>query len=280
VVLMKSAGVMTKTYSAGDGERGPKVLRDLLDGVRMWELWGTLGWNDIAQRYRRSLIGPFWLTLSMGVMVATIGFVYAILFGQVTREYLPYLALGFIAWGLLSSIVFEACTVFIGSEGIIRQVRVPFSAHVLRMLWRSFIVFAHNILIYVVVAIVFAINPGPQLLLVFPGLLLIGLNGLWMGMVLGAFSARFRDLQPIMTNVMQIFFYVTPIVWRPEQLSHYPAIYNLNPLHHFIELLRMPLLGRAPLPGTWLYVLAITIIGYCVMFWFFARFRNRIAYWL
>jgi ABC-2 type transport system permease protein/lipopolysaccharide transport system permease protein len=246
----------------------------------MWELWGTLGWNDIAQRYRRSLIGPFWLTLSMGVMVATIGFVYAVLFQQPLRDYLPYLALGIIAWGLLSSIVLETCTVFIGSEGIIRQVRVPFSAHVFRMLWRNLIVFAHNLLIYFVVAVVFSINPGLQLLLIFPGLLLIGLNGLWIGMLLGAVSARFRDLQMIMSNVMQILFYVTPIVWKPEQLSKYPAVYDLNPLHHFLELIRMPLLGNAPLPGTWLSVIAVTIIGYFVTFFFIVRFRNRIAYWI
>src|SRR4029079_6865629 len=198
--------------------------------------------------------------------------VYALLFQQPLREYLPYLALGIIGWGLLSSIVLESCTVFVGSEGIIRQVRVPFSAHVFRMLWRSLIVFAHNLVIYVIVAVMFGINPGPQLLLIFPGLLLVCLNGLWIGMLLGALSARFRDLQMIVTNIMQIFFYITPIVWKPEQLSKYPAVFDYNPLHHFVDLIRMPLLGNAPLPGTWMSVIAVTIVGYLVTFFFIARF--------
>jgi ABC-2 type transport system permease protein/lipopolysaccharide transport system permease protein len=271
---------MSVTYSTSAGERASKALYDLVLGARMWELWGTLGWNDIAQRYRRSLIGPLWLTLSMGVMIATIGAVYAILFQQPLRDYLPYLALGIIGWGLLSSMVLEACTVFVGSEGIIRQVRVPFSTHVFRMLWRNLIVLTHNLIIYVIVAIVFGINPGPKLLLIFPGLLLICLNGLWIGMLIGSLSARFRDLQLIIANIMHIFFYITPIVWKPEQFSQYPAVFNLNPLHHFLELIRMPLLGKAPLASSWASVAAVTVIGFAVMFVFFARFRNRIAYWV
>jgi ABC-2 type transport system permease protein/lipopolysaccharide transport system permease protein len=271
-MIIAQAGVMRG--------RATGALRDFIAGLAMWELWGTLGWNDIVQRYRRSVIGPLWLTLSMGIMVLTIGFVYSTLFGQSTQDYMPYLALGFIGWSLLSSIIFDSSTVFVGSEGVIRQVSVPYSVHVLRMLWRNLVIFAHNILIYLGVIAWFRIYPGANIFWILPSLILIGLNGFWIGILFGALSARFRDLQQIVFSVMQIFFYITPIVWKPEQLSQYPAIVSYNPLHHFLELLRAPLLGSAPTSQSWICVLAVTVIGYLTAFLFLMRFRGRIAYWL
>jgi ABC-2 type transport system permease protein/lipopolysaccharide transport system permease protein len=275
----KSPATAARFFAGTDGGLA-KAVGDVAGGLAMWELWSVLGWNDIRQRYRRSLLGPFWLTLSMGVMIGTIGFVYAKLLRQPILDYLPYLALGFIIWALISGIVQESCTVFTGSEGIIRQVRVPYSAHILRMLWRNIIVFGHNLLIYVAVMALFRLHPGGALIFVLPGFLLICLNGLWIGMLFGALNARFRDLQPIIFNVMQIFFYVTPIVWRPEQLPEHPEIVQLNPLYHFVELLRLPLLGAAPAASTWLVTIGITIAGYLGTLLFLARYRGRIAYWL
>ena len=271
---------MTTRFSASTHNGLAKALGDAAGGIAMWELWSVLGWNDIRQRYRRSLLGPFWLTLSMGVMIGSIGFVYAKLLRQPMLDYLPFLALGLIIWAFISGIVSDSCTVFTGSEGVIRQVSVPYSAHILRMLWRNVIVFGHNLVIYVVVLVLFRIWPDGALVLVLPGFLLICLNGFWIGMLIGALSARFRDLQPIVLNVMQIFFYLTPIVWMPEQLSDHPEIVQLNPLYHFVELLRMPLLGVVPPLSTWVITVGITIVGYAVTLVFLARYRGRIAYWL
>lgn len=271
----------TSRYQITAGDHGvAQAIGDVIEGAANWELWGVLAYNDIRQRYRRSVLGPFWLTISMGLMIATIGVVYAELFRQPVADYLPFLALGFIAWGLISGIVIDSCHVFTGSEGIIRQVRVPYSTHVFRMLWRNLIILAHNMLIYVLILFVFGIKPNAALLLAVPAVMLICLNGLWMGMLLGALSARFRDMPPIMTNVMQIFFYITPIVWKPGQLTHHPAVVYLNPVHYFIDLLREPLLGKVPSVITWFVVLAITATGVLTSLSFLARFRRRIAYWM
>lgn len=260
--------------------RSLKAAEDLKDGLVRWELWGTLGWHDIRQRYRRSIIGPFWLTLSMGVMVGTIGFVYAGLFGQEMRDYLPFVALGFIVWNLISGVMLEACNVFTGSEGIIRQIRAPLSTHVFRMLWRNVVIFGHNLVIYVVVALMFDIRPGMAALLAIPGLLLVWLNGLWVGLLFGTLSARFRDFAPTLTAAMPIFFFVTPIVWKVEQLRDRSYIVDYNPMYYFIELIRMPLLGQPPWPSIWVAVVACTLLGCAVAFAFFQRFRGRISYWV
>jgi homopolymeric O-antigen transport system permease protein len=256
------------------------AVDDLIVGVFHWELWSTLAWHDIRQRYRRSVIGPFWLSLSMGATVGALGFVFSTIFQQSVPDYIPYLSLGLIVWGLISAFILEACDVFTSATGIIRQLRMPLSVHVYRMIARNYLIFVHNIVIYVVIIVVFEIWPGAAALLALPGLLLLGLNGISISVLLGVFGTRFRDLQPIVTSVVQVIFFITPIFWKGDQLAHRPVFVAFNPFAYMIDIVRMPLLGEVPPLSTWLVVLAITIAGQAVAFAFFARFRARVAYWL
>jgi ABC-type polysaccharide/polyol phosphate export permease len=256
-----------------------RARADLVDGLRRWELWGTLGWRDIRQRYRRSTLGPFWLTISMGVMVAALGLVYAELFGHTLADYLPQLALGMIAWSFISTPIIDGCNIFIGSEGVIRQLRAPLSIHVLRMMWRNLIILAHNMVIYLVLVAVFRIWPGPAALLALPGLLILCLNGMWSGLLLGLLSARFRDIPYMIASVIQLLFLVTPIMWSADQISN-KLIVELNPFYHLIQVIRAPLLGEVPPLETWAAVIGVTAVGWLVTLTFFIRFRERIAYWI
>jgi homopolymeric O-antigen transport system permease protein len=256
-----------------------RARADLGEGLGRWELWGTLGWHDIRQRYRRSTLGPFWLTISMGVMVGALGFVYAGLFGHSLADYLPSLALGLIVWSFISTPILEGCNIFIGSEGVIRQVRAPLSVHVFRMMWRNIIVLAHNMVIYVVLVIAFGIRPGTAALHAIPGLFILCLNGLWIGLLLGLLSARFRDIPYMITSVIQILFLLTPILWSADQIDN-KLIVDLNPFYHLIEVVRAPLMGSVPSLETWAAALGVVALGWLVALVFFVRFRERIAYWI
>ncbi len=256
------------------------ALRDIADGAHHWRFWGLMGWQDIRQRYRRSVLGPFWLTLSMGVLVGTLGFLYGALFKIEVADYLPFLALGFLAWGLISGIITDGCTVFIDSEHFIKQIKLPFSTFVFRVLWRNLIIFAHNFVVYIGVAVVFGIWAGWAGLLLVPGLALIIATALWVGLLCGMVCARFRDVPQIVASVLQVAFFLTPIIWKPELLADRVAFVLVNPFFHFVELVRAPLLGQAPSALTWTVVLGVTAGGWVVTFLLFRRFRNRIAYWV
>jgi ABC-type polysaccharide/polyol phosphate export permease len=212
-------------------------------------------------------------------MVGTLGFVYAGLFGHELANYMPHLALGLIAWGFISNPVTDGCLIFIGSEGIIRQVRAPLSVHVFRMMWRNLIILAHNMLIYVVLVVAFGLRPGLAALLAIPGLFILCLNGLWTGLLLGLLSARFRDIPYMITTVIQILFLLTPILWSADQIDN-KLIVELNPLYHMIEIMRAPLNGTVPPLATWAAALGVTAAGWLVTLAFFVRFRERIAYWV
>ncbi|KAB0676031.1 ABC transporter permease [Aureimonas leprariae] len=255
------------------------ALRDLRDGMALTELWLYLGWRDVRRHYSRSALGPFWLTLSMGVLIGSLGLLYSRIFGMDIHEYLPFLAVGFIMWNLISGVIGGACHVFTGASGYIRQIRLPLSVHMLKFVWNQLVVFLHNFAIYVVVAIGFGLRPGVGVLLAVPAITLIALNGLFVAMILGPLSARFRDVPMIVGNVVQVMFFMTPVIWHPEQLADRSWFVQLNPFYHFIEIARDPLLGDTVRAGNWIAVLAITAVLGVSATAFYGRFRTRIAYW-
>ena len=235
---------------------------------------------DIRQRYRRSVLGPFWLTLSMGALVSALGFLYGMLLQVEIAEYVPFLALGFIVWALISGVITDGCQVFINAESIIKQVGLPLSVHVYRLLWRNLLILFHNALVFVVVAAVFGVWPGWAGLLALPGLVLLCLNGIWAVLLFGIVSARFRDVPPIVASIVRICFFVTPIIWMPELVPQRAMVLEFNPFYHLVEVVRAPLLGEVPGLSSWIAVLSMTIGGWVLAFAFFRRYRWRIAYWV
>jgi ABC-type polysaccharide/polyol phosphate export permease len=228
---------------AGPRTQAQAALHDVREGLRRWELWVTMGWYDVRQHYRRSVLGPFWLTLSMAILVSALGYLYGGLFGYSLKDYLPYLALGLIFWGLISSFMIEGCTVFTAAAPFIHQVSAPLSIYVFRLLWRNVIILGHNILVYVGIAIGFGIWPGAVGLLSFPGLTILCLNGVSVSFLLGVLTARFRDIPPIVMSVVQILFFISPILWKPEQVPAKAIVVSSNPFFHLLNIVRQPLLG-------------------------------------
>jgi ABC-2 type transport system permease protein/lipopolysaccharide transport system permease protein len=257
-----------------------ETLADLAGGLKLWELWSTLGWHDIRQRYRRSIIGPFWLTLSMGIMVAGLAYLYGGLFGANTTVYLPYVATGMIVFSLISTVAIEGSVIFIGSASLILQLKAPLSVYIYQMLWRNLLIFAHNITIYVLVLVFVRVDLGWNFFLAFVGLFLIMLNGVWIAVTLGTLSARFRDIPPIVGSIMQVAFFMTPIFWLPSALPDRAAFIRLNPFYYLVEVVRAPLLGQTPDLTAWLVVIGLNVAGALVAVFFYARYRERIAYWV
>ncbi len=282
--LTQTAGTGRPDTLARQPRRGRtdrvRALDDILGGLARWHIWTLLGWHDIRQRYRRSVIGPFWLTISMGVMVGSLGLLYAQLFRIEVSGFLPFLAVGFIIWGLISGIMQDGCMAFISADGVIKQVKLPFSVHVYRLIWRNLLIFLHNVVIYVVVMAVFGLWPGWPVLLAVPGFAMLLINGVCISHLLGLICARYRDVPQIIMSFVQVSFFLTPIMWQPDLLPERTMLIDLNPFYHLIEVVRTPLLGGVPAMTSWIAVIMITAAVGAVSFLMFARFRARIAYWL
>lgn len=257
------------------------ALSDLAEGLHLWRLAWALGWLDIRLRYRGSMLGPFWLTISTGVMIAALGILYSTLFKIELRDYLPYLALSQVLWGFLAALVSEACTVFTDAEGVIRSVRMPFFVFSIRGLIRNAIVLGHNIVVIVVVFAIFQIWPHVDSLMALPGLLLWAIDALALTLLLGGFCARFRDIQPIVNSIMQIAFFMTPVIWKPDQLTAV-GIERLafNPFFDLLEIVRGPILGSGVAGTTWIGAGVYSVVLCAISWAFFVRARGRIAFWV
>lgn len=253
---------------------------DVVEGAARWRLWIRLGWNDILQRYRRSVLGPFWLTASMAIMVMALGVIYAELFSQPVDDFIPFLCVGLLVWTLISSYLTEAGALFTGSESYIKQIRLPFSVYVYRSSWAKLIMFAHNFIIYIGVLVYFRIWPGTAALLAIPGLLLVVANGTIASLTIGIVSARFRDIPQLIASIVQILFFVTPIFWKPESLKGHAYVTDFNPFFHLLEIVRAPLLGNLPATASYFVVLLVTVVNIAIAGVFFTKYRSRIAYWI
>lgn len=257
-----------------------EAITDLRRSLASWRLWTLLGWLEIRQRYARSRVGPFWLTISMGVVIASIGVVYGTLFGQELSDYLPYLAVSLVMWGLFSSTVQEGSQAYISNAAYIRQVATPKFIYILQVPWRNVLIFAHNALIVIALLAIFGVKSWATLPLVAPGLLLLLLNASWMATITGLLSARFRDFPQLVASIMQVAFYITPIMYKPEALTKFSFIVHLNPLSYLVNVVRQPLLGEMPTTTTWVVTGAMAVIGWIAAMVITGRYIKRISYWV
>jgi lipopolysaccharide transport system permease protein len=262
------------------GARNRMAMQDIIHGVSLWRLALTLSWLDIRLRYRGSVLGPLWLTLSTAVMVASLGFLYAYLFHTPIRNYLPFLALSLTLWGFLAAIIADGSTAFTSSEGMIRSMRIPFSLYIYQLLARNVLILAHNVIVIVVVFLAFQVPVTRAVFAAIPAFLLWLIDGAAIALVLGALCARFRDIPPIVASVVQIAFYVSGVMFRPEMLGHRGFFLLYDPFYTVLEVLRAPLLGV--IPSTQVYVSALVFSAVlCGLSWLvFLRVRHRIAFWV
>ena len=253
---------------------------DLILAIKNNELWTYLAWQDIRLRYRRSKIGPLWITLSMAIFCLALGAVYSQLFKMEIVEYLPFLAAGFILWGLISSILSESPNLYVDSASYIKDIRVNPISVLLRVIARNVIIFLHNLIIIIGIYLYFGINPGMHLLYLIPGLILVLLNLIVISVPLSLIGARYRDVAPMTQSFIQIVFFITPLTWFPKLVSNGSWIIKLNPFAYFLDLTRSPMLGHAPQLESWLVgFVALVFFSVIAVFMYKAK-ASRIPFWV
>lgn len=269
----------SKTFAA--------AWHDLVRGFHQHELWLQLGWQDIKQRYRRSVLGPLWITIATGVMAAALGLLYSVLFKIPVAQFLPHVTVGLIMWTFISGCIKEGAQVFIDNEGLIKQLPSALSVHVYRLVWKQTLFLGHNLIIWVALMVIFPRPLGWDFLLAIPALMLLIANGVWVSMFFGIIATRYRDVAPLLEAGTQLLFYVTPIVWMTQTLkdqggtiSDRAKLAQLNPLYHYMEVVRAPLIGADLSVYHWWVVLGCTVAGLIIALLAMRQWRFRVSYWV
>jgi ABC-type polysaccharide/polyol phosphate export permease len=264
------------------GNRIRAAAKEIAGQCAQFDRWGTLALMDISLRYRRTAIGPLWITLTLAATIGSVGTVYATLFRQDIADFLPSFAVGLIVWTLIASTLQEGSNVFVASGHLIKAVPAPLIVHVLLMMARNVIIFLHHLLLVVVL---YFVMPWPldwSVALAIPGVLILLLTLLGGATVLGMLCARFRDIGSAIVSGLQFIFFLTPIIWTPDAVrgTAFQWLTRVNPFATLLDLVRRPLLAQPTDPGQWLLGAAYAIILAIIGFACYAKFRNRVAYWL
>ena len=285
--VVTSEGSAPPPPPVSDSRTFRRGIQDLVDGLRSKELWLHLGWTDIKQRYKRSVLGPLWITLATGVTAVAMGLLYGQLFGMDLNFFLPYVTLGLIFWYFIQNSILDGAVVFSTNEGLIKQLPAPISVHVYRVVWRQLIIFSHNVVIYAIIMAIFPQPVGWTALLIFPAMALFVFNSVWVTIVFGILSTRFRDIGQLLTTMVQLVFFMTPIIWSAQSLKNAAGdmegrtrLIELNPMYHFLEITRGPLMGTPVAAYHWLVVIGVTVVGWLAALVIMRNFRARVAYWV
>lgn len=257
------------------------ALDDIAEGLKFWRIWLLLAWHEVKLRYRRSTLGPFWITISMAITIYSMGVLYGHLFKMDLVVYYPFLATGILGWNLISLIVNDATMTFVNADQFIKQMKQPYTFFIFQSVTRNFIIFFHNILVLVPLIFFFHLKINGNTLFIFVSLLILWINAVSYSMILALLGTRFRDIPILVASLIQVIFFLTPIMWSPTILPlRYHYIIDFNPFAQFMELFRSPLLGMLPSHYVLITTLGLTFLGIFSAFIIFSRYRARIAYWL
>ncbi|MCW5724831.1 MAG: ABC transporter permease [Maricaulaceae bacterium] len=267
--------------NSGAESSRPGFFSDLIAGLMMWDLWRTFAWDEIQQRYRRSILGVLWIIVSYTIFVIGISIFFSIFTRADAIDFLIYVSLGFAAFTFILSNIIDGCQVFISSRIWIISVSLPYSIYVYRSIFRSVFTFILQLIVALIIMIYAGWRPGPMSLMAMPALLLYLINAVAIQFFWGMISARYRDIVHFVGSLTRLLFFITPILWVREELTGIRAqIADINPLTHFIEILRAPLMGVEPRLSSWMIVLCLTAANWLLAFIATHRVRRRLAYWL
>ena len=258
------------------------AVSDIREGLRRRRSWSYLAVENVKNRYRRTVLGPWWLTLQMVILIVGISIVFGHLLHNGLRTFLPYVGLGYIAFALLSGLTRAGGDVFITGSSTLKSTRQPLSNLVLRDVGVEFINFAHNMVLYLVFLAVGLVPLSPKILIALLIVVVIGANGLFLGLWLGIAVARFRDLQPFINSILGVAIFFCPVFYQLDSLSS--GIRNVllvwNPFTYLIMAFRAPLIGA---PLLWSYYVGsaiVTLLNIAVGLVVFTRARSRLPYWV
>jgi lipopolysaccharide transport system permease protein len=244
------------------------------------EQWLFMGIHDIKLRYRRSIIGPWWVTISTGIMVLMLGFLWSHIFGSDIQNYLPFFAVGFVIWGWMSGQISDAAGGFASFQGVIKQLKLPFPIFTLRLNVRQLIILAHNSVIIALVLMLLGKGLSLISLITIPNLILIQMNLTLLSIVITIFCTRYQDMTQVVNVGTQILFFFTPILWQVETIKNRTYLAEMNPVYHWIEMIRAPLLGHLPSLSNYLWSFASLVVLFLLATYSLGRYRSRIAFWL
>ena len=255
------------------------IIHDIISGAKQWRIWSALSWNIIKMQYRRTLFGPLWITLQHTIFIIALGYMFAAIQKENFSSFFVYFATGYTFWLFIASFVTEGGNTFLGINGLPNMTRAALSNHVYLQFTSQMLIFAHRLIPLIVIYFIFYKSLSINLPLLLCGFFMLMVFGFWISILFGCLSLRFQDLMPALNSLMQIMFFVTPIIYQQSIIPGGEKLSMLNPFYHILVVVRGNLIKEDVTLFNWIAVLVINIIGIAVTLWVLRRSRPKLAYW-
>jgi len=256
------------------------VINDLISAFNVKDQWIYLGWHEIVSKYRRTKLGPLWLIIVNLVTIFCFSVVGSLLFKIEIRLFLPHVACGLFVWAYVSSILVDSCNIFTSQAYVLQNLNVNPIVFCLRLFIKNTLIFAHCLPVLCIMLILLRHTITLQSLLIFLTLPIFMATSFATSLILGILSARYRDISHMVQSLITIFPFITPIMWRTEMLGKNTIVANLNPVTHYIAIIRDPILGN-PLPiMSYVITISLSVILCVIALYFYNKFKHRIVFWL
>lgn len=257
------------------------ALQDIKLGWQRREGWWALSRQTIKISYRRTTLGPIWITIQQLAFILGIGLLYSQLFKVKSGDLVPLVAFGISFWGLLTSCIIGASSNFIQQSQAITSSTLPISFYVFSTVSQQLLTFLHSAVVLLPFAFIFGTSPRLICLITIPlAITFATINGFALGLWLGPLSARYRDISASIPIILQLAMFLSPIFWAPSLLADRDWIVNYNPIAWMIETFRSPILGGPIQLELWIKLAIFTIANLVLGVRVLGRVRDKISYWI
>ena len=256
------------------------AIKDLRQGLSRLPLVISLVRGEFVNRYKGSVLGSLWITITTLMTVTGLAVLYSQLFGHSLEDHFPYVCVGILVWGILVTMITEGAEVFPASSGIITQLPIPLSVFALRNVGRAIVNLALRFV--VLIGVLIYVNKLPTLsntLFALLGLTAALWIGFWCTLFIGVIATRYRDFQQLVGAGMTFAFFITPVFWKIDRLGNLSFIVDYNPLYHMLNVVRGSLLGLPDVATSWWWVGGLCICSALTGFIVFGLYARRLRYW-
>lgn len=251
-----------------------------LKGFERINSWCFLGYQEILLKYRRSILGPWWATITVILLITLLSFLWSKIFGLQLKYYVPYFSIGYIIWIFFSNTISESCTLLVENANIIKQTNTLIIAFNIKLLIKNIILLLHNSTIIFFILFTYTDVNIFNILISFFSIIMLCIVLLNLSIIISILSAKFFDFSQLIINLTQLAFFLTPIIWEPSFLKDKIWVTDLNPIYHWFELIRQPLIGGDIPSGSFIVLFFSILLSFIIAIFSLGYSSKKIPLWL
>lgn len=247
-----------------------------------YQRWSYPAFISLRTRFIRTTLGPFWETVSTAIFISFAGVLWAKIFNQDVRSFVPHLFTGMIVWKFYSGIINSGCSAYVENAAMIKSIKHDFLIHNFKNVTKDFLLFLCNLPLCIIVIFILGERINLNIFFFFINLPIIAITSVCLSYLLSLLCLRFRDFTYLISSLMQLIFFFTPIFFKPEQLGPKGIMYVVNPnfIYHYVEILRQPLLGNIPTFLNYFVTIFFTFFLLILSVLVYKKYNSRVAYWI